>query len=41
MERGTIKNVHDHVFLVACAGYVVPTLEHAADIVQSLLTPGL
>lgn len=35
------KNPHDHVFLRACAGYVVPTLEHAADIVQSLLTPGL
>ena len=36
-----IKNPHDHVFLRACAGYVVPTLEHAADIAQSLLTPGL
>jgi nucleoside 2-deoxyribosyltransferase len=35
------KNPHDHVFLRACAGYVVPTLEHAADIAQSLLTPGL
>jgi nucleoside 2-deoxyribosyltransferase len=35
------KNPHDHLFLRACAGYVVPTLEHAADIVQSLLTPGL
>jgi nucleoside 2-deoxyribosyltransferase len=36
-----VKNPHDHVFLRACAGYVVPTLEHAADIAQSLLTPGL
>jgi nucleoside 2-deoxyribosyltransferase len=36
-----VKNPHDHVFLRACAGYVVPTLGHAADIVYSLLTPGL
>lgn len=36
-----VKNPHDHVFLRACAGYCVPTLEHAADICQSLLTPGL
>ena len=40
-EKSVIKNPHDHVFLRACAGYVVPTLEHAADIAQSLLTPGL
>lgn len=36
-----VKNPHDHVFLRACAGYVVPTLEHAADIAVSLMTPGL
>lgn len=35
------KNPHDHVFLRACAGYTVPTLRHAAEIVYSLLTPGL
>lgn len=40
--RGTVvKNVHDHVFLRACAGYCVPTLKHAADIAFSLLTPSL
>lgn len=38
---GVVKNPHDHVFLRACAGYVVPTLEHAADICISLLTPSL
>jgi nucleoside 2-deoxyribosyltransferase len=36
-----VKNPHDHLFLRACAGYCVPTLEHAADIAKSLLTPGL
>jgi nucleoside 2-deoxyribosyltransferase len=36
-----IKNPHDHVFLRACAGYVVPTLKHAAEIAYSLLTPGM
>lgn len=36
-----VKNVHDHTFLRACAGYCVPTLEHAADIAYSILTPGM
>lgn len=40
-ETKIVKNPHDHVFLRACAGYCVPTLEHAADIAISLLTPGL
>lgn len=40
-KKEIVRNPHDHVFLRACAGYVVPTLEHAADIAQSLLTPGL
>ena len=35
------KNPHDHVFLRACAGYVVPTLKHAAEIAYSLSTPGM
>lgn len=35
------KNPHDHVFLRAVAGYVVPSLQNAANIAYSLLTPGL
>lgn len=34
-------NVHDHSFITHSAGYVVPTLEEAAHIIGSLLTPGL
>ncbi len=34
-------NVHDHVFVTHTAGYVVPTIEEAAVILGSLLTPGL
>lgn len=40
-KKVEVRNPHDHLFLRACAGYVVPTLDNAADIVQSLLTPGL
>lgn len=36
-----VKNIHDHVFLRAIAGYWVPSLDAAADIAQSILTPGL
>lgn len=38
MEPG---NIHDHVFVTHSSGYVVPTLEEAALIVASILTPGL
>lgn len=37
----TISNPHDHVFITHTAGYVVPTLEEAALIAGSILTPGL
>lgn len=37
----TKANPHDHVFITHTAGYVVPTLEEAALIVGSVLTPGL
>jgi hypothetical protein len=40
-ETIVVKNPHDHVFLRACAGYVVPSLKHAAEIAYSLLTPGM
>lgn len=40
MEPGHI-NVHDHVFITHTAGYVVPTLEEAAFIAASILTPGV
>jgi nucleoside 2-deoxyribosyltransferase len=34
-------NVHDHVFVTHTAGYVVPTIEEAAIILGSILTPGI
>jgi nucleoside 2-deoxyribosyltransferase len=34
-------NVHDHAFVTHTAGYVVPTIEEAALILGSILTPGL
>jgi len=37
-ERGSI---HDHAMMTEIAGYVVPTLEEAAHIVTSILTPGV
>lgn len=37
----TKANPHDHVFITHTAGYVVPTLEEAALIAGSILTPGL
>lgn len=38
MEPG---NIHDHTFVTASAGYVVETLEEAALIAGSILTPGV
>jgi len=35
------RNPNDHLFLRACAPYIVPSLENAADIAVSLLTPSL
>lgn len=37
-EKGS---VHDHAMMTEIAGYVVPTLEEAAHIVTSILTPGV
>lgn len=38
---GFVKNPHDHGFLLACASYIVRNLDDAADIAQSVLSPGL
>lgn len=34
-------NPHDHIFITHSAGYVVETIEEAAHIVKSILTPGI
>jgi nucleoside 2-deoxyribosyltransferase len=34
-------NIHDHVFITHTAGYVVETLEEAAHVAGSILTPAL
>lgn len=38
MEPG---NVHEHVFIRQMSGYIVPTIEEAAELAVILLTPGL
>lgn len=34
-------NVHDHIFVTHSAGYVVDSIEKAAQIAASILTPGI
>ncbi len=38
METG---NVHDHAMIREAAGFVVPTLDEAIEIVIAVLTPGI
>lgn len=40
-KKELVQNVHEHIFVTHTAGYRVETLEEAALILGSLLTPGI